>query len=102
MTHGHGDHTAGCKAIPGATVYAMAADVDLVGDAAKKLKSDGKGGTTIDQTQGSDYIYHAMRSGNGEGDGGIGVYVDPSGNLRCYGASHYQGSGPTTVWITEH
>jgi hydroxyacylglutathione hydrolase len=35
LTHGHADHTAGCKIFPNAAVYAMAADVDLVGDAAK-------------------------------------------------------------------
>jgi glyoxylase-like metal-dependent hydrolase (beta-lactamase superfamily II) len=35
LTHGHGDHTAGCKLFPGAQVYAMAEDVALVGDAAK-------------------------------------------------------------------
>jgi glyoxylase-like metal-dependent hydrolase (beta-lactamase superfamily II) len=35
LTHGHGDHTAGCKLFPGAAVYAMANEVDLVGDAAR-------------------------------------------------------------------
>ncbi|HLK38759.1 MAG TPA: MBL fold metallo-hydrolase [Polyangiaceae bacterium] len=35
LTHGHGDHTAGCKLFPGADVYAMEADVPLVGNAAK-------------------------------------------------------------------
>jgi glyoxylase-like metal-dependent hydrolase (beta-lactamase superfamily II) len=35
LTHGHPDHTAACKLFPGADVYAMAADVSLVGDAAK-------------------------------------------------------------------
>jgi glyoxylase-like metal-dependent hydrolase (beta-lactamase superfamily II) len=34
LTHGHGDHTAGCKLFPSAEVYAMEADVSLVGDAA--------------------------------------------------------------------
>jgi len=32
LTHGHGDHTAGCKLFPSAAVYAMEADVALVGD----------------------------------------------------------------------
>jgi glyoxylase-like metal-dependent hydrolase (beta-lactamase superfamily II) len=35
LTHGHGDHTAGCKLFPGADVYAMDSEVALVGDAAK-------------------------------------------------------------------
>jgi glyoxylase-like metal-dependent hydrolase (beta-lactamase superfamily II) len=35
LTHGHGDHTAGCRAFPGAQVYAMADEVPIVGDAAK-------------------------------------------------------------------
>lgn len=34
LTHGHPDHVAGCKLFPGAQVYAMAADVPLVGSAA--------------------------------------------------------------------
>ncbi len=34
LTHGHPDHTAGCKVFPGAEIYALAADVDLVGGAA--------------------------------------------------------------------
>jgi glyoxylase-like metal-dependent hydrolase (beta-lactamase superfamily II) len=35
LTHGHGDHTAACKIFPGAQVYALEAEVPLVGDAAK-------------------------------------------------------------------
>jgi hydroxyacylglutathione hydrolase len=35
LTHGHGDHTAGCKLFPGADVYALSDEVLLVGDAAK-------------------------------------------------------------------
>jgi len=35
LTHGHGDHTAGCKQFPDADVYAMASEVPLVGAAAK-------------------------------------------------------------------
>jgi len=35
LTHGHPDHTAGCRVFPAADVYAMEADVPLVGDAAK-------------------------------------------------------------------
>jgi hydroxyacylglutathione hydrolase len=35
LTHGHGDHTGGCKAFPAAEVYAMEPDVALVGAAAK-------------------------------------------------------------------
>jgi glyoxylase-like metal-dependent hydrolase (beta-lactamase superfamily II) len=35
LTHGHGDHTAGCKLFPEAQVYALESDVALVGDAAK-------------------------------------------------------------------
>jgi hydroxyacylglutathione hydrolase len=34
LTHGHGDHTAGCKLFPEAQVYALEGDVALVGDAA--------------------------------------------------------------------
>jgi hydroxyacylglutathione hydrolase len=34
LTHGHPDHTAACKLFPDATVYAMAEDAELVGDAA--------------------------------------------------------------------
>ena len=32
LTHGHPDHTAACKAFPGAAVYALEADVGLIGD----------------------------------------------------------------------
>ncbi len=35
LTHGHGDHVAGCKVFPDARVYALQADVALVGDHAK-------------------------------------------------------------------
>jgi hydroxyacylglutathione hydrolase len=35
LTHGHGDHTAACKIFPGAQIYAMQADIPLVGAAAK-------------------------------------------------------------------
>jgi hydroxyacylglutathione hydrolase len=35
LTHGHPDHTAGCKLFPSADVYAMEADVSLIGDAAQ-------------------------------------------------------------------
>jgi len=35
LTHGHGDHTAGCKQFPDVDVYAMANEVSLVGAAAK-------------------------------------------------------------------
>ncbi len=34
LTHGHPDHTNGCRAFPGAEVYAMADEVGLVGAAA--------------------------------------------------------------------
>src|ERR1051325_5436143 len=35
LTHGHGDHTAGCRVFPAAAVYAMENEAALVGDAAK-------------------------------------------------------------------
>jgi glyoxylase-like metal-dependent hydrolase (beta-lactamase superfamily II) len=35
LTHGHPDHTAGCRVFPRAEVYAMPEDVELVGGAAK-------------------------------------------------------------------
>jgi glyoxylase-like metal-dependent hydrolase (beta-lactamase superfamily II) len=35
LTHGHPDHTAGCKLFPGAEVYAMETEIPVVGDAAK-------------------------------------------------------------------
>jgi len=35
LTHGHPDHTAGCKLFPDAQVYALEAEVALIGDAAK-------------------------------------------------------------------
>ena len=35
VTHGHGDHVGGCKAFPDAQIYAMEADVALIGDKAK-------------------------------------------------------------------
>ena len=35
LTHGHGDHTAGCKAFPDAQIYALEAELPTVGDAAK-------------------------------------------------------------------
>jgi glyoxylase-like metal-dependent hydrolase (beta-lactamase superfamily II) len=35
LTHGHGDHTAGCSVFPGAQVYALEAELPEVGDAAK-------------------------------------------------------------------
>jgi glyoxylase-like metal-dependent hydrolase (beta-lactamase superfamily II) len=34
LTHGHGDHTNGCRAFPSAEVYAMQEDVALIGAAA--------------------------------------------------------------------
>jgi glyoxylase-like metal-dependent hydrolase (beta-lactamase superfamily II) len=34
LTHGHPDHTAGCRAFPNATVYAMQDEVTLIGTAA--------------------------------------------------------------------
>jgi glyoxylase-like metal-dependent hydrolase (beta-lactamase superfamily II) len=39
LTHGHGDHTAGCKVFPGADVYALADEVSLIGAAAKVTHS---------------------------------------------------------------
>jgi glyoxylase-like metal-dependent hydrolase (beta-lactamase superfamily II) len=35
LTHGHPDHTAGCKLFPDAQVYALEAEVPLIGDFAK-------------------------------------------------------------------
>ena len=35
LTHGHPDHTAGCRVFPQAQVYAMKSEIALVGDAAK-------------------------------------------------------------------
>jgi glyoxylase-like metal-dependent hydrolase (beta-lactamase superfamily II) len=35
LTHGHPDHTAGCKLFPHADVYAMEADIPMIGEAAK-------------------------------------------------------------------
>lgn len=35
LTHGHPDHTAGCKLFPGAEVYALKTEIPLIGDAAK-------------------------------------------------------------------
>jgi glyoxylase-like metal-dependent hydrolase (beta-lactamase superfamily II) len=35
LTHGHGDHTAGCKVFPDAQIYALEAEVPTVGDAAE-------------------------------------------------------------------
>jgi hydroxyacylglutathione hydrolase len=35
LTHGHPDHIAACKAFPGAAVYALEAEVGLIGDKAK-------------------------------------------------------------------
>jgi hydroxyacylglutathione hydrolase len=35
LTHGHPDHTAGCKLFQSAAVYAMEADIPIVGNAAK-------------------------------------------------------------------
>jgi glyoxylase-like metal-dependent hydrolase (beta-lactamase superfamily II) len=35
LTHGHPDHTAGCKQFPKAAVYAMAEETALIGDAAE-------------------------------------------------------------------
>jgi len=35
LTHGHGDHTAGCKVFPDAQVYAMKNEIGVIGDAAK-------------------------------------------------------------------
>jgi len=35
LTHGHGDHTAGCKMFPEARIYALEAEAPTVGDAAK-------------------------------------------------------------------
>jgi glyoxylase-like metal-dependent hydrolase (beta-lactamase superfamily II) len=35
LTHGHGDHVGGCKMFPKAEVYALAAELPVIGDAAK-------------------------------------------------------------------
>ncbi|HEX4340667.1 MAG TPA: MBL fold metallo-hydrolase [Polyangiaceae bacterium] len=35
LTHGHPDHIAGCSLFPGADVYAMKADLPLIGDSVK-------------------------------------------------------------------
>jgi hydroxyacylglutathione hydrolase len=35
LTHGHGDHTAGCRVFPHAEVYAMESEIPVIGDAAK-------------------------------------------------------------------
>jgi glyoxylase-like metal-dependent hydrolase (beta-lactamase superfamily II) len=35
LTHGHGDHTAGCKVLPDAPVFALETEIALVGDACK-------------------------------------------------------------------
>lgn len=35
LTHGHGDHTAGCKLFPSAEVYAFENEAEIIGDAAK-------------------------------------------------------------------
>ena len=35
LTHGHPDHTAGCKLFPDAQVYAMETETSVIGDAAK-------------------------------------------------------------------
>jgi glyoxylase-like metal-dependent hydrolase (beta-lactamase superfamily II) len=35
LTHGHPDHTAGCKIFPGTDVYSMEAEIPVVGEAAK-------------------------------------------------------------------
>lgn len=45
LTHGHRDHTAGCKLFPAAQVYALEGDVTLVGDAANVAHplKDGEG-----------------------------------------------------------
>ncbi len=45
LTHGHGDHTAGCKLFPDAQVYALESEVALIGDAARVTHplQDGEG-----------------------------------------------------------
>ena len=45
LTHGHGDHTAGCKLFPDAQVYALESEVALIGDAARVTHplKDGEG-----------------------------------------------------------
>jgi hydroxyacylglutathione hydrolase len=45
VTHGHPDHTAGCHLFPGAPVYALGPEMDLLGNAAKVLRplKDGEG-----------------------------------------------------------
>jgi glyoxylase-like metal-dependent hydrolase (beta-lactamase superfamily II) len=35
LTHGHGDHTAGCKLFPGARIFAMKPELGVIGDAAR-------------------------------------------------------------------
>jgi glyoxylase-like metal-dependent hydrolase (beta-lactamase superfamily II) len=35
LTHGHGDHVGGCKMFPKAEVYALSAEIPVIGDAAK-------------------------------------------------------------------
>jgi hydroxyacylglutathione hydrolase len=47
LTHGHADHTAGCRLFPDARVYALENDVSLVGDAAT-IAHPLKDGETVD------------------------------------------------------
>jgi glyoxylase-like metal-dependent hydrolase (beta-lactamase superfamily II) len=35
LTHGHGDHTAGCKLFPSAQIYALETELPLLGDSVK-------------------------------------------------------------------
>jgi glyoxylase-like metal-dependent hydrolase (beta-lactamase superfamily II) len=35
LTHGHGDHTAGCRVFPSAAIYAFESDAEILGDTAK-------------------------------------------------------------------
>jgi hydroxyacylglutathione hydrolase len=50
LTHGHGDHTAGCKLFPDAQIFALETEVGLIGDAARVTHplKDGEGITVGD------------------------------------------------------
>jgi glyoxylase-like metal-dependent hydrolase (beta-lactamase superfamily II) len=61
LTHGHGDHTAGCAAVPKASLYAMADEADLV---AGRAGSDSPLGALVPVSLTGLEVSHRMRNGD--------------------------------------
>jgi glyoxylase-like metal-dependent hydrolase (beta-lactamase superfamily II) len=87
LTHGHGDHTNGCRAFPGAKVYAMQAEVERVG-AAATVTNPLKDGDAVDLGDAGDVRVEAFGTpGHTEGSAiylarGVLFFGDSAGGAK--------------------